>query len=93
MNNIIGMTFIIIGLVFDVTGSMTLIRFKNSFARLKASMKCITLGTFFILFGTFIIKGFSATGIKALVAGLLLLFISAVSMQAIGHVMYKRNER
>jgi len=93
MNNTIGMVFIIIGLVFDVTGSMTLVRFKNSFARLKASMKCITLGTFFILFGAFIIKGFSATGIKALAAALLLLFMSAVSMQAIGHIMYKRNEK
>jgi multicomponent Na+:H+ antiporter subunit G len=93
MNNIIGTGLIIIGLVFDLTGSMTLIRFKNSFARLKASMKCITLGTFLILLGTFVIKGFSPTGIKAMVAGLLLLFISAVSMQAIGHVMYKRNER
>lgn len=93
MNNIIGTAFIVIGLGFDLTGSMTLIRFKNSFARLKASMKCITLGTFFILFGTFIIKGFSWTGIKALIAGLLLLFISAVSMQAVAHVVYKRNER
>lgn len=93
MNNIIGTALIVIGLGFDLAGSMTLIRFKNSFARLKASMKCITLGTFFILFGTFIIKGFSWTGIKALIVGLLLLFISAVSVQAIAHVVYKRNER
>ena len=73
MNETIGMALIIVGLVFDFLGCLGLIRFPDVYNRIQASAKCVTLGTCGILFGLFLFKGLSATGIKALLCLLLCL--------------------
>ena len=57
---------IFIGLFFDFVGCLGLVRFPDVYNRLQASTKCVTFGTCSILLGTFLIMGFSPTGIKAL---------------------------
>ena len=66
MNEFVGIVFIIIGITFDFIGCLGLIRLPDIYNRLQASTKCVTLGTCSIMFGVFIMNGFNAVGIKAL---------------------------
>lgn len=88
MSNSIGMLFIAIGLVFDFFGCLGLVRLPDVYNRLQAATKCITMGTFSIMFGTFIIFGFTSVGIKALLCGLFLLITSPTAAHALSRGAY-----
>ena len=83
MNEIIGMIFIVIGLAFDFFGCLGLVRLPDLYNRLQASTKCVTLGTCSILFGTFLMLGFTAAGIKALLCIIFLILTAPVSAHAL----------
>ena len=83
MSSIIGLIFISLGLAFDLFGALGLVRLPDVYNRLQAATKCVTLGTCSILFGTFIIVGFTAAGIKALLCMIFLLLTSPVAAHAI----------
>lgn len=83
MNNIIGYTFVVLGLMFDIIGCIGLIRLPDVYNRLQATTKCVTMGTCSILFGTLIIKGFTATGLKAFLCILFLLLTAPVAAHAL----------
>jgi multicomponent Na+:H+ antiporter subunit G len=88
-NELIGNIFIIIGIVFDIFGCIGLMRMPDVYNRLQATTKCVTLGTCGILFGTFIIKGFNDTGIKALLCMVFLLLTSPVAAHALARGAHK----
>jgi len=88
MNNAIGMGLIIIGLAFDFFGCLGLVRLPDVYNRLQAATKCVTLGTFSIMLGTFAIFGFTAVGIKALLCGLFLLLTSPTAAHALSRGAY-----
>jgi multicomponent Na+:H+ antiporter subunit G len=79
----IGLVFIAAGLVFDVLGCLGMVRLPDMYNRLQASTKCVTLGTCSILFGSFLIAGFSATGFKLLLCIAFILLVSPVAAHAI----------
>ena len=83
MSHILGLTFIVVGLAFDLFGCIGLVRLPDVYNRLQAATKCVTLGTCSILFGTFLIVGFSAAGIKALLAIVFLALTAPVAAHAI----------
>ncbi len=83
MSNIIGLVFISMGLAFDVFGCLGLVRLPDVYNRLQAATKCVTFGTCSILFGTFLMVGFTAGGIKALLCIIFLLLTSPVAAHAI----------
>ena len=89
MNEIIGMFFIIVGLVFDFFGCLGLIRLPDVYNRLQASTKCVTLGTCSILFGLFLFRGFSAAGIKALLCIIFVILTAPVSAHALARGAHK----
>lgn len=89
MNETIGMVIIVIGLVFDFFGCLGLVRFPDVYNRLQASAKCITLGTCGILLGLFLFKGFTATGIKALLCLLFIILTAPVSAHALARAAYR----
>lgn len=93
MSEIIGAIFIAVGLLFDIFGCLGLVRLPDVYNRLQATTKCVTLGTCSILFGTFILKGFSATGIKALLAAVFLLLTSPVAAHALARGAHKSGVR
>ncbi|NQT06078.1 MAG: Na+/H+ antiporter subunit G [Candidatus Omnitrophica bacterium] len=93
MSNIIGIIFIAIGLVFDFFGCLGLVRLPDVYNRLQASTKCVTLGTCSILFGTFLIVGVSATGVKALICATFLLLTAPVSAHALARGAHKSGVR
>jgi len=89
MNETIGSSLIVIGLLFDFFGCVGLIRLPDVYTRLQASAKCVTLGTCGILFGLFLVKGFSATGIKALLCLLFIILTSPVSAHVLAKGAYR----
>ena len=66
MNEIIGYILIGIGVAFDFFGCLGLVRLPDVYNRLQAATKCVTFGTCGIMFGFFLITGFTVAGIKAL---------------------------
>jgi len=83
MNNIIGFIFISTGLIFDLFGCLGLVRLPDVYNRLQAATKCVTMGTCSILFGTFLIVGFTAAGMKSLLCIVFILMTAPVSAHAI----------
>ncbi len=83
MSDIIGLVFIGIGLAFDLLGCLGLVRFPDVYCRLQAATKSVTLGTCSILLGTFLVVGFTAAGLKALMCILFILLTSPVAAHAI----------
>ena len=83
MSNILGMIFIVIGVLFDAFGCIGLLRLPDVYNRLQAATKCVTLGTCAIMFGIFCMQGFNAAGIKALIAILFIFLTSAVAAHAL----------
>jgi len=83
MSDIVGMIFIGIGLLFDLLGCIGLVRMPDVYNRLQASTKCVTFGTCSIMFGTFLMLGFSAAGVKALLLIVFVVLTAPVSAHAL----------
>lgn len=83
MSDIAGMIFIGIGLLFDLFGCIGLVRMPDVYNRLQASTKCVTFGTCSIMFGTFLMVGFCATGVKALLLIVFVVLTAPVSAHAL----------
>ena len=65
-----------------------LLRLPDVYNRLQAATKCITLGTCSILFGMFLIVGFTAAGTKALLCIIFLLLTSPVAAHALARAAH-----
>ena len=83
MSNTFGLIFIIVGLAFDLFGCLGLVRLPDVYNRLQAATKCVTMGTCSILFGSFLIVGFTAAGVKALLCIVFLMLTAPVGAHAI----------
>lgn len=83
MNETIGYIAITIGVLFDLLGGIGLVRLPDVYNRLQAATKCVTLGTAFLLVGVFIISGFNAMGIKALLCAAFVLITSPTGAHAL----------
>lgn len=88
MRETIGYLFMFIGVVFDAIGCIGLIRLPDLYNRLQASLKCVAMGTSFILLGTMIIAGFSSVGAKAFLCLLFVLIISPTTEHALARASY-----
>ena len=93
MNELIGIIFIVIGLGFNFFGCLGLIRLPDVYNRLQASTKCVTLGTCSILFALILFKGFSATGIKAILCIVFIVLTAPVSAHALARGAHKSGEQ
>ena len=89
MIDIAGYSFIIVGIIFDIFGCIGLIRLPDVYNRLQASTKCVTLGTCGIMFGVFLIEGFTEGGVKALLVMLFLFLTSPTAAHALARAAYK----
>ncbi len=85
----VGVVFIVIGIGFDLFGCLGLVRFPDVYNRLQAATKCVTFGTCSILFGTFLILGFTSAGIKCLMAIVFLVLTSPTSAHALARASHK----
>ena len=83
MLHLMGVFFITVGLAFDLIGCVGLVRLPDVYNRLQSATKCVTLGTCSILFGVFLLVGFVAAGLKALLCIGFLVLTAPVSAHAI----------
>ena len=74
INETLGMIFIMAGIAFDLFGVIGLVRLPDVYNRLQAATKCVTFGSAGILFGVFLMQGFSAFGFKAAL-GIVFIFL------------------
>jgi multicomponent Na+:H+ antiporter subunit G len=88
MNETIGMMFIIIGVIFNACGCIGLVRLPDVYNRLQAATKSVTLGTCSIMFGVFMINGFTSIGIKALLAIIFIFLTSPTAAHALARGAY-----
>lgn len=89
MSEIFGVIFVFIGIIFDFFGCLGLVRLPDIYNRLQASTKCVTLGTVSILFGLFLMRGFSATGIKAILCIIFVILTAPVSAHALARAAHR----
>ncbi|HIE44004.1 MAG TPA: Na+/H+ antiporter subunit G [Candidatus Omnitrophica bacterium] len=89
MNEIIGMVFIFIGVVFDVFGCIGLVRLPDVYNRLQAATKCVTLGTCGIMLGIAIYAGLNPLSIKAILAILFIFLASPTAAHALARGAHK----
>jgi multicomponent Na+:H+ antiporter subunit G len=89
MNEIIGYIFIGVGVLFDLLGGLGLIRLPDVYNRLQAATKSVTLGTCGILFGVFVINGFSGAGTKALLVIAFILLTAPTAAHALSRAAHK----
>jgi len=85
LNVLIGQILIGVGLLFDLFGTIGLVRLPDVYNRLQAATKCVTLGTCFILFGVFVSAGIAGLpmGIKALLCAAFILITSPTGAHAL----------
>lgn len=76
------------GILFDFFGSLGLVRFPDVYNRLQAATKCVTFGTIGLMFGIFLLSGFSQLGMKALLCVVFFLLTSPVGAHAIARGAY-----
>jgi multicomponent Na+:H+ antiporter subunit G len=88
MIKVLAYIFIWGGVGFDLFGALGLIRFPDLYNRLQAATKCVTLGTSGILFGLFMLNGFTAMGIKCLICAAFILLTSPTASHAIARGAY-----
>ncbi|MGC9364731.1 MAG: monovalent cation/H(+) antiporter subunit G [Fidelibacterota bacterium] len=86
---LIGMLFILIGIMFDFFGVLGLVRLPDVYNRLQAATKCVTFGSAGILFGVFIIQGFNNFGFKVLIGIVFIFLTSPVSAHAISRAAHR----
>jgi multicomponent Na+:H+ antiporter subunit G len=90
MNNGVAAYILIgIGVFFDLVGALGLLRLPDVYNRLQAATKCVTLGTCLILIGVLVHTGWNATGIKALVAAVFVLWTSPTGSHALARGAHK----
>jgi len=89
MNELIAKIVISIGLVFDLLGTIGLVRLPDVYNRVQAATKCVTLGTCFILVGALIWSGLDSLGTKAIVCAAFVLLTSPVGAHAIARGAYR----
>ena len=85
---IVSQILIVVGLLFDLTGCIGLVRLPDVYNRIQASTKCVTLGTCFILAGVLVHAGIGPMGVKALICAVFVLLTSPVGAHAIARGAY-----
>jgi multicomponent Na+:H+ antiporter subunit G len=79
----LGWLSLCVGVGFTVLGCLGLVRFPDLYNRMQAATKCVTLGTCGIMLGVFLMSGFTALGVKALLCALFVLITVPVAAHAL----------
>jgi len=89
MNETIGLTLIVIGVLFDIIGCIGLVRLPDVYNRIQASTKCVVLGTTLILIGSLVWLASLAAMIKGLICILFILITSATAAHALARAAHR----
>jgi multicomponent Na+:H+ antiporter subunit G len=93
LNEMIGMALIVIGVLFDLSGCIGLVRLPDVYNRIQASTKCVVLGTTLILLGAVIWLGTLSAVVKGLICILFILITSATAAHALSRAAHRSGVR
>jgi len=83
INQSIGLILVTIGVLFDISGCVGLVRLPDVYNRIQASTKCVVLGTTLILLGSIVWMYTWAAAAKGLMCILFILITSATAAHAL----------
>ena len=89
MNEIIGLTLILLGVLFDLSGCVGLVRLPDVYNRIQASTKCVVLGTTLILAGAVVWMGTTHAILKGLLCILFILITSSTAAHALARAAHR----
>ena len=90
IGDIIGWTFISLGVVFAIIGNLGVILFPDVYTRLQASSTCGTTATLSVILGCFFFVEFGPMTGKIVVIALFFLVSSPVSSHIIARYAWKK---
>jgi len=89
MNEKIGLTLIVIGVLFDLLGCVGLVRLPDVYNRIQASTKCVVLGTTLSLLGAMVWLGTAPVIAKGLVCILFVQITSSTAAHALARAAHR----
>ena len=89
MNEYIGLTLIVLGVLFDISGCIGLVRLPDVYNRIQASTKCVVLGTTLILVGSLVMLDTLSATIKGVICILFILVTSSVAAHALARAAHR----
>ncbi len=89
MNESIGLTLIVLGVLFDIVGCIGLVRLPDVYTRIQASTKAVVLGTTLILLGSVVWLASPAAIVKGLIIILFILITSATAAHALARAAHQ----
>jgi multicomponent Na+:H+ antiporter subunit G len=89
MSEIIGLALIALGVFFDISGCIGLVRLPDVYNRIQASTKCVVLGTTLILVGSLVMLDTLSATIKGVICILFILITSAVAAHALSRAAHR----
>ena len=88
MTETLGITVIVIGVLFDIFGCIGLLRLPDVYNRLQSATKCVTVGTCFILAGSLILLGTVQGAVKGVICIAFILISSPTAAHALARAAY-----
>lgn len=85
----VGLVLILLGVAFDLSGCVGLVRLPDVYNRIQASTKCVVLGTTLILVGSLLWLGSLAALVKGLVCILFILVTSSTAAHALSRAAHR----
>ena len=89
INEIFGLTLIVLGVLFDLSGCVGLVRLPDVYNRIQASTKCVVLGTALIVLGAVVWIGTAQAIVKGLLCILFILITSSTAAHALARAAHR----
>lgn len=92
MNETIGLSLMVTGVLFDIIGCIGLVRLPDVYNRIQASTKCVVLGTTLILMGSLVLLASLPATVKGLIIIMFVLITSATAAHALARAAYRSGD-
>ena len=89
MSEILGVTIVAIGVLFDIFGCIGLVRLPDVYNRIQSSTKCVTVGTCFILVGSIVLLGSLPGAIKGILCIVFILMTAPTAAHALARAAHR----
>ena len=89
LNEWIGLALIVLGVLFDLSGCVGLVRLPDVYNRIQASTKCVVLGTTLIILGSMVWMASPHVVVKGLVCILFILITSSTAAHALARAAHR----
>jgi len=89
IKEIVGLALILLGVGFDISGCVGLVRLPDVYNRIQASTKCVVLGTTLILIGALVWMGSAAAMVKGIMCILFILITSSTAAHALSKAAHR----